>query len=71
MDNIDDIGKQNAKELSNFIMTTVQESSNAIKVLFSSSIFYETLENYKVKKLRGLSKIDSVELFITKIPYKN
>jgi hypothetical protein len=39
--------------------------------LFSSSIFYEKLENYKVKKLRGLSKKDSLELFITKIPYKN
>ena len=39
--------------------------------MFSSSIFYEKLENYKVKKLSGLSKKDSLELFITKIPYKN
>jgi hypothetical protein len=39
--------------------------------LFGSSIYYENLENYKVKKLRGLSKTDSVELFITKIPLEN
>jgi hypothetical protein len=40
-------------------------------VLFSSSFYFEKLENYKVKKLRGLSKEDSVELFITKVPLKH
>ena len=71
MDNLDDIGSDYTCEIANLITMLVQESSNAVKVLFSSSIFYEKLENYKVKKLRGLSKKDSVELFITKIPYKN
>ena len=50
------------------MMTTISDSSNAIKILFSSSLYYEELENYKIKKLRGLNKTDSVELFLTKIP---
>jgi hypothetical protein len=49
----------------------VVESTNAIKILFSSSLFFEQLENYKVKKLRGLNKSDSVELFCTKIPLQD
>lgn len=52
-------------------MQVVQESGNTLKVLFSSSIYYDHLENYKVKKLKGLSRNDSLELFLTKIPLKN
>ena len=39
-----------------------------IKILFGSSLFFEDLENYKIKKLKSLSKEDSVELFFSKIP---
>ena len=71
LDDIDDVGKDFPKELASFMTQLVQESANSIKILFCSSIYFETLENYKVKKLRGLDKANSVELFIAKIPLEN
>lgn len=55
LDNIDDVGKDYQYDLVSLITNLVQDSSNSIKILFSSSIFFDSLENYKVKKLRGLS----------------
>ena len=71
MDNVDDVGKDFPLELASFMMQIVQESANTIKILFGSSIYFERLENYKVKKLKGLSKTNSVELFLAKIPLEN
>ena len=70
-DNIDDVAKDQEVELSYFMTHLVQESANAIKILFGSCLFFEHLENYKVKKLRSLGKTDSVELFVTKIPLES
>ena len=50
------------------ITRIVLESANRTKILFSSSLFFDGLENFKVKRLRSLSKQMSVELFLKKIP---
>ncbi|CDW80630.1 nb-arc domain protein [Stylonychia lemnae] len=71
LDNIDDIAVDYQNDIVNLLTNIVQDSTNSIKILFSSSVFFEQLENYKVKKLRGLSQQHSVELFLTKIPLQN
>lgn len=40
-DNIDDIAKDYSNEMASLITNIVQDSSNSIKILFSSSIFFE------------------------------
>lgn len=71
LDNIDDISKDYSNDIVNLLTNIVNDSSNSIKIIFSSSVFLSQLENYKIKKLRGLSQKDSVELFYKKIPLQN
>lgn len=40
-----------------------------ISLLFCSSYYQKGIKNYKIKSIKGLSKRDSVKLFLEKIPY--